>query len=265
MRFVLAPVRAVLFAVHLLVGLATVLAVFPFISLAMRNRINRAWSRGLLAVCGARLVVDGVPIPASVRTTGIVAGSHGRLLLANHISWIDVFALNAALPCRFVAKAEIGRWPLLGTLVTRSGTLYIERGRRHAVASMNHKVRDHLSAGETVAVFPEGTTTDGRALLAFHSNLLAPAVDTGAPVWPVALRYTDGGVPTAAAAFIGDMGLAESLAGILTARDLEIRITVLPPIEVELHGNRHALARAVRGAIAAELGLVATEREEAVA
>jgi 1-acyl-sn-glycerol-3-phosphate acyltransferase len=264
-RWVLAPARAMLFVLHVVAGLVTVLLVFPLVDLPTRNRINRAWSRALLAICGARLLVDGVPIPPRVRQTGLEPSGIGRLVLANHISWIDVFALNAATPCRFVAKAEIGRWPLLGALVTRSGTLYIERGRRHAVAAMNHKVRDHLKAGETVVVFPEGTTTDGTLLLPFHSNLAAPAIDVGAPVWPVALRYTDAGVPTDAAAFIGEMGLLTSLARILTARELAIRITVLPAIEATHHGNRHAIARAAREAIAVALGAAVEVPEEKAA
>ena len=265
MRFLLAPLRAVVFVLHVFAGLAIVLLVFPFLGLPGRNRVNRAWSRVLVAICGARLVVDGAPVAPHIRATGLEPWSLGRLALANHVSWIDVFAINAVTPCRFVAKAEIGRWPLLGALVTRSGTLYIERGRRHAVASMNHKVRDHLKAGESVAVFPEGTTTDGASLLPFHSNLLASAVELGAPVWPIAIRYTDGGHTTDAAAFIGDMGLFTSLAKILAARDLEIRITVLPAIPVEVHGNRHAVARAAREAIAEALGVGKDERETAKA
>jgi 1-acyl-sn-glycerol-3-phosphate acyltransferase len=257
-RFVLAPLRAALFVLHVFAGLASVLVVFPLAGLATRNRISRAWSRILVAVCGARLVVDGEPIPPHVRSTGLEPWSLGRLVLANHVSWIDVFAISAAMPCRFVAKAEIGRWPLLGALVTRSGTVYIERGRRHAVASTNHKVRDHLKAGESIVVFPEGTTTDGAALLPFHSNLLAPAVEIGAPVWPIAIRYTEGGRPTDAAALIGEMGLLTSLGRILVARDLAILVTVLPPIEVKEHGNRHTVARKARDAIARALGL-ATE------
>lgn len=263
MRFVLAPLRAAFFVWHVFVGLAIVLFVFPLADLSMRNRINRAWSRTLVAICGARLFVDGVQIPPSIRRLGLEPSGLGRLVVANHVSWIDVFAINAAMPCRFVAKAEIGRWPLLGALVTRSGTLYIERGRRHAVASTNHKVRDHLKAGESVVVFPEGTTSDGSTLLPFHSNLLAPAIEIGAPVWPLVVRYTNCGARSDAAAFVGDMGLLTSLARILTARELTIRITVLAPIEVTHHENRHAVARAARDEIAAELGLQPEGPEEA--
>ena len=261
MRFALAPLRAVLFVLHVFAGLAIVLFVFPLAGLPRRNGINRRWSRWLVRICGARIEVDGEPIPPGIRRAGIEAAGLGRLVVSNHISWIDVFAINAVTPCRFVAKAEIGEWPLLGPLVTRSGTLYIERGRRHAVAAMNHIVRERLKAGETIALFPEGTTTDGRTLLPFHSNLLAPAVEIGAPVWPLAVSYTEDGVRSDAAAFVGEMSIVSSLVRILTARRLTVRITVLPTIEVTLHENRHAVACVARESIAEVLGMAGQERE----
>ena len=255
MRFVVAPLRAVLFVLHVLAGLAIVLFVFPLCGWPLRNRINRSWSRTLVRICGARLLVDGVQVPAGIRETGIEPGHLGRVVVANHVSWLDTFAMNAVLPCRFVAKSEIGAWPLLGILVTRAGTLYIERGRRHAVAALNDSLRDHLNAGETIALYPEGTTTDGSFLLPFHSNLLAPAVEIGAPVWPLAIRYLEGSTRSGAAAFIGDMGLLTSLGRVLVTRGLTIHITVLPPIKAGAHANRHAVAGAARSAIARELGL----------
>jgi 1-acyl-sn-glycerol-3-phosphate acyltransferase len=120
---------------------------------------------------------------------------------------------------------------------------------------MNRKVREHLKAGETIVVFPEGTTTDGSRLLPFHSNLVAPAIDVSAPVWPIAVRYLEDGTQSTAAAFIGEMGLFISLARILTARRLVIEIAFLPPIIVGDDANRHAIARAARAAIAQDLGL----------
>ena len=117
MRFVLAPLRAVMFVLHVLAGLATVLIVFPLAGLATRNRINRAWSRIFVAICGARLIVDGEPIPPHITPTGLEPWSLGRLVLANHVSWIDVFAINAATPCppssprrRSAAGRCSGRW-----------------------------------------------------------------------------------------------------------------------------------------------------------
>jgi len=257
MRRLLAPLRIVLLLAHVLAGIVIAAAIFPWQGQAGRNRTIRAWSRLLLAICGARLRVSGLPLPPAIARSGIAPGSRGRMLLANHVSWIDPFALNASVPSRFVAKAEIRAWPLLGTLVTLVGALYIERGRRHAVASANHRVRDRLKDGETVAVFPEGTTTDGRSLLPFHSNLLAPALEVSAECWPVALRYTEDGAPSTAAAFIGEMSIVASLWNIVVARRLQIEVVFLEPVPTAGDRNRHHVAEAAAERIAAWLGVPA--------
>ena len=256
MRFVLGALRLLGMLLLLVAGLLTALLVFPWQTQPRRNRIIRGWSRLLMATCGVRVRVLG-ELPDELARTGMLAGSSGRLLLVNHISWIDIFALDAVLPSRFVAKAEIGAWPVMGTLVTLAGTLYIERGRRHAVHAMNHRVRDRLRAGESVAVFPEGTTTDGLALLPFHSNLVAPAMEVGCDVWPVALRYTQDGRPSQAAAFIGDTTLVASMWQIVIARRLEVEVAFLAPVPTNsgTHPTRHHVAQAARAAIAAHLGL----------
>jgi 1-acyl-sn-glycerol-3-phosphate acyltransferase len=263
MRFLLAPLRAVMVLVLIALGLVQVFGIYPWVRQGTRNRITHLWSRALVATCGARLVVHGT-IPAPIRRTGVDDSSVGRLGLSNHVSWIDIFAINAATPCRFIAKSEIGRWPVIGALVTGSGTLYIERGRRHAVAAMNHRVRNHLSAGETITVFAEGTTTDGSQLLPFHSNMVAPAIDVKAPVWPIAVCYTEGGRRSTAAAFIDDMDLLTSLWRIFTARDLTIEIAVLPPISTSAGASRHAVARAARDSIARHLGLGRAHDDDAI-
>jgi 1-acyl-sn-glycerol-3-phosphate acyltransferase len=257
MRALLAPLRIVLLLAHVLAGIVIAAAIFPWLAQAGRNRIIRAWSRLLLAICGARLRLTGLPLPPVIARTGIEPGSRGRMLLANHISWIDPFALNASVPSRFVAKAEIRAWPLLGALVTLVGALYIERGRRHAVASMNHRVRDRLKDGETVAVFPEGTTTDGRSLLPFHSNLVAPALEVGAECWPVAVRYTEDGAPSTAAAFIGEMSIVTSLWNLLVARRLQIEVAFLEPVPTAGNRDRHHVAEAAAERIAAWLDVPA--------
>ncbi len=253
MRTLFAPPRIALLLLHVLAGIAIAASMFPWLAQTRRNRIIRSWSRLLLAICGARLRIVGLPVSPALAHTGVERGSCGRMLLANHISWIDIFALNASLPSRFVAKAEISRWPLLGALVTRVGTLYIERGRRHAVAAMNHRVRDRLREGETVAVFAEGTTTDGRSLLPFHSNLVAPALEVGSPCWPVALRYTEDGQPSTAPAFVGEMGFVMSLWNILLARRLQIEVAFLEPVPTVGQRDRHHVAVAAAERIAAWL------------
>ena len=231
------------------------LSIFPFAGQIARNRINRSWSRILITLCGARVVAVGVALPHQLQRDGIDSGRTGRLALANHVSWMDIFAINAILPSRFIAKAEIGKWPLLGMLVSGGGTLYIERGRRHAVAAMNKTVREHLKLGETIVVFAEGTTTDGSGLLPFHSNVIAPALDVEAEIWPIAIRYTERGKRSSAAAFINDMGLFASLAQVLVADQLVVEVALLPPIPNSDKKDRHAIARAARAAIAQHLGI----------
>ena len=257
MRYVLAPLRAALLVPHILLGLGIAFVAFPLSrKQATRNRINHWWSRWVLRLCGARLRVSGQPLSEELASTGMTPGRSGRLLLSNHISWIDIFAINAAMPCRFVAKAEIVRWPIIGSMVAHSGTLFIERGRRRAVATINEAVQGHLRAGESIGVFPEGTTTRGDRLLPFHSNLLAPALEADCPVWPVGMRYRERGKFSDAAAFVGEMGLVTSLAKVLVADDLEIEVAFLPALDAAAHENRHTLARAAHAALSAHFGLV---------
>jgi 1-acyl-sn-glycerol-3-phosphate acyltransferase len=258
MALIVGPPRLLAMLALLAAGLLIAALIFPWLAQPSRNRVIGVWSRALVAVCGLRVDVVG-RLPDELARTGILAGRAGRLLLANHVSWIDIFALNAALPIRFVAKAEIGRWPVMGTLVTLAGTLYIERGRRHAVHAINQKVSERLVAGESVAVFPEGTTSDGGTLLPFHSNLVAPALEVRCEVWPVALRYTQHGRPTRVPAFIGQTTLVESIWRIVGARGLAIEIAFLPPVatDEQPQPTRHRVAQAAHAAIAQHLGLPA--------
>ena len=169
--------RAVL---HALRGLATIVFVFPRRGEQQRNAHVQAWALRMLALLGIRLELHGEP-PA----TGPV------LLVANHISWLDILVMHAARHCRFVAKAEVRHWPLIGTLASGGGTLYIERESRRDAMRVVHHMAESLKRGEIVAVFPEGTTSDGRELLPFHGNLIQAAISADAPAQPVALCFLD--------------------------------------------------------------------------
>jgi 1-acyl-sn-glycerol-3-phosphate acyltransferase len=151
----------------------------------------------------------------------------------------------AVAPSRFVAKAEIARWPVLGWLVKMAGTEFIDRGKRHAVRATLHSIRDRMLAGDRAAVFPEGTTSDGRQLLPFHANLMQAAVEAGRPVVPIALSYFEGEQPSVAAAYIGDMTLLESIARIARARRHEARLDILTALPVDGF-TRHQLAEQAR-------------------
>ena len=190
-----------------LAGLWIIVFVFPRIDLPARHAHVQAWARGMLRVLGVGLEVRGKP-PAQ----------GPMLLVSNHISWLDILVLHAARYCRFVSKSEVRHWPLIGTLATGAGTLYIERASRRDALRVVHQMAASLQAGDVVAVFPEGTTSDGTAVLPFHANLIQAAVSADAPVLPVALQFIDTatGAPSLSASYIGDDTLVGSLWRTLT-------------------------------------------------
>ena len=165
---------------HIAHGLFTVLWVFPRLTPAQQQLRVQVWSMGLLQRLAVQLVVRGQPV-----------ANGPALLVANHISWLDISALHAARYCRFVSKADVKAWPLIGALATGAGTLFIERESRRDAMRVVHHMSERLSAGEVLAVFPEGTTSDGTHLLPFHANLIQAAVASDTPVQPIALRFID--------------------------------------------------------------------------
>jgi 1-acyl-sn-glycerol-3-phosphate acyltransferase len=241
----------------LLGGLATVFAVFPLVGDARREGLIATWSRWLLAACGTEVrecCAPGAQPLSAMR--GRIGPGHGRLLLSNHVSWLDIFAIDALAPASFAAKAEIAAWPLAGTLVARAGTVFVERGRRHAVHGVIQRLGEKLAAGLRAAVFPEGTTSDGHRLLPFHGNLVQSALNVGAPMVPVGLRYIDpDGEPSHAAKFVGDTTFLASVWRITGHPKLIVEIHVMPAIEPAPGLTRQHAVREARAAIAARLGL----------
>jgi len=247
MRYLWLPIRLVALMVHIAWGLLAVL-MFRWLPQGVCQRVVEIWSRGMLGIVGVgRVVLGQVP--------GHTLAARGVLVLANHVSWLDIYTLNAVSAMRFVAKSEIARWPLLGLLAKGCGTLFVERGRRHAVHAINQKIADHLQLGELIGVFPEGTTTYGDTLLPFHANMVQPALDVQAVVQPVAIRYTQDGVHVRAAAYAGGEHLLKSLFRILLTPRLQVVLHWLAPVPLGALGNRHDVAQAAREAIACALGI----------
>ena len=231
--------RAVL---HVLRGMA-VMTRFPALDATGRHERIRWWSAGVLRAAGLQLQVSGVkPRPGAT------------LIVANHISWLDIVAIHAAAPhARFVSKADVLKWPLLGWLIRGAGTLFIERERKRDAVRVVHAMAEALKAGDTVAVFPEGTTGAGPELLPFHANLLQAAVATGTPVQPVVLRFSDAqGRFSSAVEFLGETTLLQSVWRVVTARGLTAHVELLPPVGTE-HADRRALAEHLRELIAERL------------
>jgi 1-acyl-sn-glycerol-3-phosphate acyltransferase len=255
----IAPISIVAAFVHVALGLLYALLLFPWIGSRWRDAAVINWSRLLLLIIGVRLDSIGQP-PRPGDGAGQGQPALGSLLLINHTSWLDVFAVAAAVPARFVSKAEIRRWPVFGALAVVVGTLFVERGRRHAVMRTNQAVAERLKSGQLIGVFPEGTTTDGSRLLPFHANLVQPAIDLKAQLRPVGVRFTQGGQFSRVAMFVGEMNLMQSLWRVVTAPHLAVELHWLPAIEPP-PSNRHQAARAARIAIAGALQVPLEEGE----
>ena len=227
--------------VHILRGFATLATVFPRATPRRRDQMIRSWGHQVLRIFAITLHVEK---PHDFDPT---LGK--RLLIGNHISWLDIYALQAVTAARFVAKSELASWPVLGHLIARSGTVFIERAKRSDTRRINHTIMAHLAEGTTIGVFPEGTTTDGRDVLKFHANLLQSALDCGAQIVPFCLRYTDThGHYTDVPAYIGDMTFWESIKVILRARRLRCELTFFPPL-LQDGRSRRELAAAAEGMV----------------
>lgn len=197
-----------------------------------RRRLARWWARTLLAILGVRLRVRG-PLPATRGENAMIA--------SNHVSWIDIFAIMGVRPARFIAKSEIRAWPFAGWIAERGGTLFVRRARRHDTARINARVHEALAQGDCIGLFPEGTTSQGDALLRFHTSLFEPAVANGATIHPVAIRYEHAdGSQCHAFAYVGEMTFLQSVAQVIATRGAIARITFAEPIETQGIDRREA-------------------------
>lgn len=202
---------------HTLSGFWTIRTRFPSWDEAARAQAVSNWAQQMLHIMGIELVRKGQPL-----ATGPV------LLAANHVSWLDILVMHATGYCRFVSKADIKHWPMLGTMAAEAGTLFIERESRRDAHRVVHHMVEHLQAGEVLAVFPEGTTGNGLTLKPFHANLIQAAISANVPVQPLALRFVDGpsGQTSQAPRYVDDDTLLSSVWTTLTARGLQAVVTV---------------------------------------
>jgi 1-acyl-sn-glycerol-3-phosphate acyltransferase len=230
-------VRLTRTVVHVFQGLATTAFIFPFAGHGSRNRMVQRWSRRLLRI-----------LSVEFEHTGLQAGFPERVLIvANHISWLDIFVLNALQPSRFIAKSDVKRWPVIGLLVGSVGTLFVDRTRRRDAARISAQIERALAAGDVIALFPEGTTTAGRELLPFHGSLLQPVIAAEGHVLPAAIRYTHiDGDHSDAPAYVGDMSLVASFGQLLRARRTRVRLHLGVPFATAGRHRREVAAEARR-------------------
>jgi len=234
-----ACVRGAHVAWHIACGMLLA-CIYPLLGKTGKHRVLKNWSLKLLRVLHVGLESHGGNHPATMQ---------GCMFIANHISWLDVFALNAVSPACFVAKSEVRDWPLLGWMCQRAQTLFIRRDTRRDTARINRRIAALLEQGECIALFPEGTSTTGTQTGHFHSSLLQGPIDINAAIHPVAIRYHDGsGKACSDAAYVGDMTFMQSLRKILCSPSLHVTLTYLPALS-GASSNRRVLATEAQTAI----------------
>jgi 1-acyl-sn-glycerol-3-phosphate acyltransferase len=245
--------RYVRTCVHVGAGIATTLIVFPLVSPARKRALVKRWSVRLLRILAVKTRVHG----------DLSARGGNVLIVANHISWLDIFVLNSVHPVRFVAKSELARWPIVGAMIRGAGTLFIERTKRRDTRRVNHHVAEVLASGDVVAIFPEGTTTDGLDMLPFKSSLLQPIVEAVGHVQPVAIRYrAPDGTLSIAPAYVGETTFAESFWHVCGVRALTVELIATAPLPAR-GGHRRELARAAERSIRKALAAPDAAKEPA--
>jgi len=241
-----AAVRVVGTVLVLLVAVVTA-PLLPAAPHPLRGRWLRTVCRALLAAAGVvvRVRRTGPPGPAS--------GDSGLLVVANHVSWIEVLALCSVAPVRVLAKRELSAWPVIGPIAAATGALFIDRRSVRRLPRTVAEVAAVLRSGQTVAAFPEGTTWCGAAAGPFRRAAFQAALDAAVPVRPVAVALTSRGRTAPGAAFVGEQSLLQSVGRIVLLPALVCELTVLPDLAPT--GTRAELAARAAAAIAGATGV----------
>ncbi len=208
---------------HLFYGFYVVIVRFRSANPFQREVIIQLWSLQLLKILDVKLEIRG----------DLSAHDRGVLYVCNHISWLDIHVINAWRPMRFVAKKEVGKWPIFGWFAKQLNTLFIDRQMRGDSFNISSQMAKGLSQQDRICIFPEGTSSDGEVVLPFKPNLFQSAIEANVPCQPISILYESllTGQMSKGPAFIGDMGLIESIANTIRAKPLRVIITIAPICE----------------------------------
>ncbi|MGA8515735.1 MAG: lysophospholipid acyltransferase family protein [Burkholderiaceae bacterium] len=244
--------KALRCSAHLFHGMWTIARHFPRATPAQKAGHVAQWAQSFLRILRVEL-----------RTTGQSVTTGPLMVVANHISWLDILVMLAVQPVHFVSKSDVRHWPLIGWLATNAGTLYIERASRRDALRVVHHIAEALTeppespvpyTASIIAVFPEGTTSDGSVVLPFHANLIQAAISAHAPVQPIALRYNDAAtgqisrVPT----YIDDETLIASVWRLLASPDVQA-VVHFTPVQHANGRDRRTWAADLQGCVAKAL------------
>lgn len=237
--------RVPLLLLHVVIG--SLLAIFllpprPAVD-SIGNRLIRRWQKIFLGLFGVRVRGVGMPLPNPV------------MFVSNHGSWMDICVLHTQRIAGFVAKAEIARWPLVGWLAARAGTIFHQRGSMHSLGAVMERMTERLKLGLSVAAFPEGGTAPAGTMKVFHARIFQAALDANAPLQPVALRYLRDGRPWFDVAFRPGESFIANLWRLLGEHRVEAEVHFLEPVAASADGRRR-MADTARARIADALGIV---------
>ncbi|MFN3581436.1 MAG: lysophospholipid acyltransferase family protein [Pseudomonas sp.] len=208
---------------------------------AYRQRLAQHWMRGLTRILPLRLRCHGTPAEGA------------QLLVSNHVSWLDIVVIGACKPARFLSKAEVLHWPVIGWLASAAGTLFIQRGQAQG-QSLQDQLGSALNDGDSLVIFAEGTTTAGDRVRTFHGRLLSCAIETDTAIQPVALAYRRDGQRDQLAPFVDDDEFSRHLLKLLGSAVIDVDLHFLEGLDSQL-GNRNQLARKAQAAVTQTLGL----------
>jgi 1-acyl-sn-glycerol-3-phosphate acyltransferase len=238
--------RVVRIIIHIMTGIGITALVLPFSSKAWRLTLTRWWCKTLLNCFNIKVITFGELPDAS---------TSGHMFVANHISWVDIHSINSIIPLRFIAKIEVESWPIFGYLVSKSGTLFINRNIRKDAARIIEITTSSLLNEDNVCFFPEGTTTDGSQILPFKSSIIQAAINANAKIWPVAIYYPlTNGTPNTLMAYAGETTMAQSMSRILNLKQPIVHLHFLTPISCQGQ-TRQSATKLAFDAITAKLKL----------
>jgi 1-acyl-sn-glycerol-3-phosphate acyltransferase len=217
-------------ALHTLYGIIVTGIILPRLDQQQRNRAISRWSASLLNLLNIRVIAEGVIPQQALRNT---------MFVANHVSWVDIHALNSVHTTRFIAKSEIRQWPVFGFFAARVNTLFIDREKRHEAGKIVDTTKMALQAGDCICFFPEGTTTDGTEIKPFKGSLLQAAIEANSEVRPFSIHYPDAedGINTEMS-YWGEMSLIESMRNVIRQRQATVVLRFAEPINAADYDRR---------------------------
>lgn len=223
---------------------------FPRLSREKKLREIKIWSQRTLEILGIQVRHESA-------LTHIEQSEVPLMLVANHVSWVDALIIQSIQPSIFVAKSEVKHWPIVGSIATACGVVFVDRGSPSSARRMVDDVSSALHHGYCVAGFPEGTSSEGSSVSLFHANLFEAAINHHIQIQPLAIRYTNPstGALCLKAAFIGDIGFVQSLHQVIVATGIHAKVHAGEMLSPQGH-SRRTLAHLSHKSVSSQLELL---------